>query len=434
MDLDTARALSENLASLLRREHGALGEFIVALADFDRHRGWEELGHASLFSFLHCELRLSKAAAQYRKVAAELVQQVPAVAEALRDGRLCMTSVIEAARVVTVDNWKTVLPRFFGLSRREAMDVVAALQPEPAPPTRTVVTAGAMPAPRVATLAAPELLLAPLREPDLAGVKSSSPGEPAPAPAPRPVVLRPTDVVPLTAQDRRLHMTVSKKFLAKLAAATDAHAHTHPGASAEEILEAGLDLLLEKAAKRRGAAKKPLKVPRPSKPDHVPAHVRRAVWARDGARCAYPLASGGVCGSTRCLEIDHVEPLAKGGASTIENCRLACQAHNLRAARLVLGDGLMDRYAPLRRPGTGGASRSSCPERRRADVAGAPSPCTSPSASPGPVAGAGARRLSRRGLGNRARVRGGGAALHLEVVVVRLLEGDRLLRQRPDDR
>ncbi len=357
MDLDTARALSENLASLLRREHAALGEFIVALADFDRHRGWEELGHASLFSFLHRELRLSKAAAQYRKVAAELVQQVPAVAEALRDGRLCMTSVIEAARVVTVDNWKTVLPRFFGLSRREAMDVVAALQPDPAPPTRTVVTAVAVSAPRVATPAAPELLLAPLREPDLAGVKSSSPGELAPAPAPRPVVLRPTDVVPLTAQDRRLHMTVSKQFLDKLAAATDALAHSHPGASAEEILEAGLDLLLEKTAKRRGAAERPLKVPRPSKPEHIPAHVRRAVWARDGGRCAYPLANGGACGSTHCLEIDHVEPLAKGGASTIENCRVACRIHNLRAARLAFGDQLMDLYAPRRRQGARAASR-----------------------------------------------------------------------------
>ncbi len=173
MDLDTARALSENLASLLSREHAALGEFIVALADFDRHRGWEQLGHASLFSFLHRELRLSKAAAQYRKVAAELVQQVPAVAEALRDGRLCMTSVIEAARVVTVDNWEAVLPRFFGLSRREAMEVVAALQPDPAPTVRTVVTA--VSAPRVASPAAPWLPLAPLREPDLAGVKSGSP-------------------------------------------------------------------------------------------------------------------------------------------------------------------------------------------------------------------------------------------------------------------
>src|SRR5215208_3099613 len=75
--------------------------------------------------FLHRELLLSKAAAQYRKVAAELIQQVPAVVEPLRDGRLCLTSIIEAAKVVTAENWETVLPRFFGLSRREAMEVVA---------------------------------------------------------------------------------------------------------------------------------------------------------------------------------------------------------------------------------------------------------------------------------------------------------------------
>jgi len=138
--MDTARALTDNLADLLRREHAALGEFLVALADFDRRRVWVDLGYSSLFYFLHRELRLSKAAAQYRKVAAELLQRIPAVVEPLRDGRLCLTSIIEVARVVTQENSETALPRFFGLSRREAMEIVAELQPHPAPPRRTVVT------------------------------------------------------------------------------------------------------------------------------------------------------------------------------------------------------------------------------------------------------------------------------------------------------
>src|SRR5512138_3860113 len=112
--MDNARALTENLAALLRREHDALAEFLVALADFDARRLWMQLGHTSLFYFLHRELRLSKGAAQYRKVAAELIQQVPAVVEPLRDGRLCFTSIIEAAKVVTPENWATVLPRFYG--------------------------------------------------------------------------------------------------------------------------------------------------------------------------------------------------------------------------------------------------------------------------------------------------------------------------------
>src|SRR5215208_5941719 len=115
-----ARALSDKLADLLRREHGALAEFLVALAEFDRDRRWAELGHASLFAYLHRELGVSKGSAQYRKIAAELIQQVPAVVEALRSGRLCFTSIIEAARVVTPENWETVLPRFYGLSRRGA--------------------------------------------------------------------------------------------------------------------------------------------------------------------------------------------------------------------------------------------------------------------------------------------------------------------------
>jgi len=54
-----------------------MADFLVALADFDRRRSWEELGYSSLFYFLHRELGLSKGAAHYRKTAAELVQSHP---------------------------------------------------------------------------------------------------------------------------------------------------------------------------------------------------------------------------------------------------------------------------------------------------------------------------------------------------------------------
>ena len=123
--MHTARELTANLAALLRREHEAMADFLVALADFDRRRAWAELGYASLFQFLHRELHLSLGAAHYRKVAAELIQEVPAVAEALRLGQLCFTAVIEASKVVTAGNWEAVLPRFYGLSRREAAEIVA---------------------------------------------------------------------------------------------------------------------------------------------------------------------------------------------------------------------------------------------------------------------------------------------------------------------
>ncbi len=85
--MDTARALTARLADLLAREHGALADFLLTLADFDR-RVWVELGYSGLFMFLHRELGLSKGAAYYRKVAAELIQRVPEIIEPLRDGRL----------------------------------------------------------------------------------------------------------------------------------------------------------------------------------------------------------------------------------------------------------------------------------------------------------------------------------------------------------
>jgi hypothetical protein len=57
---DTNRDLLARLTDLLRREHAALADFLVALAEFDRRRGWRDLGYAGLFPFLHRELHLSK--------------------------------------------------------------------------------------------------------------------------------------------------------------------------------------------------------------------------------------------------------------------------------------------------------------------------------------------------------------------------------------
>src|SRR5512133_746703 len=98
--MNDAREFAARLASLLRDERYAMAEFLVALADFDDRKVWMRLGHASLFAFLHRDLGLSKGASHFRKVAAELIQRYPEVVEPLRDGRPCITSVVELARVI----------------------------------------------------------------------------------------------------------------------------------------------------------------------------------------------------------------------------------------------------------------------------------------------------------------------------------------------
>ncbi len=381
-----AREQSLHLAELLRRERAALAEFLVALAEFDRRRLWLEVGHASLFYFLHRELGLAKGPAFYRKTAAELIQRYPEIVEPLRDGRLCLTSVVELSKVITPENRADVLPRFFELSKREAKEIAAALLPDEAAPRREVVTVAR---PAAASPAAPFALSLSTGEQgspaktvgasDASPAASVLPEEPARANASVPDVssARPrpaqVEVEPLTAELRRLHVTVSRRFLEKLDAARAALSHSHPGAGAEEIIEAGLDLILQRHAKRRGLVERPRKDPPPAKPsasapprsrggrrrEHVPAHVMRAVWKRDGGRCQWAIDGGGICGSTHQVELDHIEPVARGGPSTIDNCRLLCRPHQDLAARKVFGDEWMDRFTRPR--SSGEAARTAMP-------------------------------------------------------------------------
>ena len=61
---------------------------------------------------------MSRGMAHYRLVATRLVEQFPEVVELLRDGRLCMSSVIELAKVITEVNRAEVLPQSFDKFRR----------------------------------------------------------------------------------------------------------------------------------------------------------------------------------------------------------------------------------------------------------------------------------------------------------------------------
>ena len=224
------------------------------------------------------------------------------------------------------------------------------------------------------------------------------------------------EIVPLTADLRRLHVTVSRQFLRELNIAKDGISHVIPNATTEQVLQAAVRLLLEKQAKARGQVKRPrttlpLAAPRAKAPagdaavtqdgalcclhegpaaaapasqqtsppfallqadppptdpptteplaprrsgprEAIPVTVRRAVWARDHGRCAWPLDGGGCCGSTHRLELDHIIPWAEWGPSTLENLRVVCALHNAVAARQAFGERVVGRYV-------GGRARSS---------------------------------------------------------------------------
>ncbi|ACL67394.1 HNH endonuclease [Anaeromyxobacter dehalogenans 2CP-1] len=356
--MDNATEFTKRLVELLRSERHAMAEFLVALAEFDRRALWRERGHTSLFSFLRRELGLSAGAAQYRKTAAELIQRYPAVDGALREGKLCLSSVCELAKVVTTENFAEILPRFYGLSSRDAAEVAASIRPVENPPRREVVvpvrsvsvpSAVTVPAAEPILFRAPELNVPSRVETSHSEVARTEPesarSEPVDLRAATPVP-KPSSIDWLDGDQARMHLTVSKAFLKKLEAARDALSHSMPGATRENVLEAALDLLLVERDRRKGLTARPQKTPRPStRPDHIPAHVRREVWARDCGRCTFVLASGEPCGSTHRLELDHIVPRARGGGSTADNLRIRCRGHNLEEARRVFGNALVDAYA-----------------------------------------------------------------------------------------
>jgi hypothetical protein len=367
MITSTTRDLVARLASLLSAERAALADFLLALADLDRRRGWEEYGYASLYDFLVRELRMSRGSAFYRKTAVALVDRYPCVLDALRDGSLCISTVHEVSRVLTPENVAEVLPRFFGLSRQEAKVVAAELAPRLEVARKELVTTVRAPAPALSLDLSHEATAVALFAP--AGSPPEAPGA-APASPAAPPPARPT-VDPMTATEHRLHLTVSPEFLGMLDACKKALSHSMPGADAAAVLEEGMKLILAKDAKKKALTDKP----RPPKPDgelrrpgtrYIPAEVRRAVWKRDQGRCQWPVEGGGICGCEIRPELDHVHGFQPGVSVEAEDLRVLCRRHNLLHARQVHGDAYMASFGNRRR--RTGAARPRRPREDRADA------------------------------------------------------------------
>ena len=81
----------------------------------------------------------------------------------------------------------------------------------------------------------------------------------------------------------------------------------------------------------------------------IPAHVSRAVWGRDGSRCAF-VGTEGRCTSTAFLELHHLVPFAEGGASTVDNLELRGRNHNQYEAERWFGS-MGERSGPPSRDG-----------------------------------------------------------------------------------
>jgi hypothetical protein len=156
--------------------------------------------------------------------------------------------------------------------------------------------------------------------------------------APPFIASRPAEVTPLAPERYKIQFTINRETHEQLCRAQSLLRHTISNGDPAAIFERALALLVTELERGKLAA-----AIRPrhgcgssSHSRHIPASVRRAVWHRDGERCAFKGAQGR-CTETGFLEFHHVVPFAAGGETTAENLELRCRAHNAYEAEQNFG-------------------------------------------------------------------------------------------------
>ncbi len=327
------QALLAQVQDLAQREREATVALIVHLAELDERRLYLAEGYSSLFKYCTDVLHLAEHAAYNRIEAARAVRRFPVLLEHLAAGWLTLSAVRLLAPHLTPENHRDVLARARHKSKRETEELVARLRPQPPVPdvvrklpTRTEATS-------------PAALRAGTQDPQ-STPRDHDAGELllAVAPAAMAASARRAVVSPLAPEQYRVQFTAGAELCAKLREAQALLRHQVPDGDLEQIFNQALNALLANLRKKKHAA-----TARPREDQaqgsevesnstqnsrHISAAVRRAVWARDGGRCAFMSPNGRQCGEEAFLEFHHVVPYAKGGPCTVDNIELRCRAHN----------------------------------------------------------------------------------------------------------
>jgi hypothetical protein len=324
--------LIAELARLAADERAATVQLLVHLGEMDRRQLHLALGYRSLVAYGIEVLKLSEDAAFNRVQAARAGRRYPEILDLIERGLLSVTTVRMLYKHLTPVNASRLIAAAMGKTRADVEELlarefpVADVRPSvrklPAPQTLA-------PAPVVTTLA----VVAPPPAPTSA----------VPPPALPPVALVPRpEVRPLAPERYKIAFTATGDTREKLRRAQEMMRHSIPDGDIAAIFDRALTLLLEDLAREKHAATSRPRKDRRGRTDtrHIPAEVKRAVWARDGGCCAFVGPDGHRCGSRSWLEYHHVIPFEAGGQATVENIQLRCRAHNHHESRRY--------FAPLR--------------------------------------------------------------------------------------
>jgi 5-methylcytosine-specific restriction endonuclease McrA len=329
-DTQSDRDLLATLAALAADERQATARVIGALAEVDARRLYLGEGCSSMFTYCTQVLHLSEHAAYARIEAARAARAWPMILELIADGSLHLTAITLLGRHLTAENHQALLAAARHKTKREIEAIVAALRPQPAMPP----TVRKLPAPRKssATRGTRDTLLAAALPVPVARLDQNVDRRCAPAPP-----TRPTTIAPLAPDRYKIQFTVSRATHDTLRRVQDLMRHRLPDGDVATIVDRALTLLLAELQKTKHACVARPRAPvRAARGRHVPAAVKRVVWARDGGQCAF-VGARGRCSERGFLEYHHLVPYADGGATDAANLKLRCRAHNAYEAERWFG-------------------------------------------------------------------------------------------------
>jgi 5-methylcytosine-specific restriction endonuclease McrA len=255
----------------------------------------------------------------------------------LRANEVNLSTITQVSRIMKPHNSHAILDRIRGKSQREVDAIVAEFEPLEALPkdrTRTVVVRVPVPAASAAVGATEQT----------SSVSTTAPGVPGQGRDGREME---APVQPAMHLERRVvnHFTAREVVMTKIETVRALASHRLPmNAPLEQVIEFLADYFLKredpKQRHERRIAKddpKPKAMQKTTNPRAISIAVRDEVFVSGEGVCSYVGPDGKKCGSKHVVQVDHKNPVGRGGSASINNLRLLCAEHNRMEAARIMG-------------------------------------------------------------------------------------------------
>ncbi len=311
---------------LAQQERQKLTEILHHLREVERRKLYSDLKYKSLFDYCINELRYSEGQAGRRINAMRIMCELPEIESKIESGKLSLTNIYKAKSYFT--EIKKIEPRK-NLDSEQKLGFLEKLEGKSARQAEQIILASLPRSPipdEVERLLTPELTELRFVVSEEVKVKMS---EIKDLIGPRAALMNLSELFNYMTDSTLEMLTRNKKVKGqKPFEKSDNVTTVSINPTTETDIRQTYVSPLQPIAKSSIEAMTPTPPGEPHRPitsRYIPQRVRDEIWNRDKARCTQ-------CGSRRNLNIDHIQPFARGGTSTLENLRLLCFNCNQRQA------------------------------------------------------------------------------------------------------